>query len=285
VVAELADRVVVMRHGARVEEGAVRNVLLTPTAGYTRQLLDAVPRIGSRGSSPALDAAPAVLEIESRQQLTGELLSFYVDDSLAVTGVPLADLPFPESAAVTLLVRGDSLIAPKGDTTLQPGDHVYVFSKPEVRLRLLFIHHSVGGAFLASPGREEELAPCIWRFHESGGGGRTCLERAGYEVHEASRGSRIGARTDVFDWLPKLRDQMEAILTCDRDDRLYKDGRRNDVVIFKSCFPNNRFAGEGAAPGCGKHAPECSSAFGPAQAGGGLRDRRDRFGSARGRGT
>lgn len=126
---------------------------------------------------------------------------------------------------------------------------LYVFSKPEPRLRLLFIHHSVGGALLASPGREEELAPCIWRFHESGGGGRTCLERAGYEVHEASYGSRIGARTDLFDWLPKLRDQMEAILTCDRDDRLYKDGRRNDVVVFKSCFPNNRFAGEGTAPG------------------------------------
>ncbi|WP_223624303.1 ABC transporter ATP-binding protein [Microbacterium sp. EST19A] len=64
VVAELADRVVVMRHGALVEEGAVRNVLLTPTAGYTRQLLDAVPRIGSRGAGASLDAADAVLEID-----------------------------------------------------------------------------------------------------------------------------------------------------------------------------------------------------------------------------
>lgn len=132
---------------------------------------------------------------------------------------------------------------------------LYVLSKPEARLRLLFVHHSVGGALLASPGREEELAPCIWRAHESGGGGRTRLERAGYEVHEASYGSRIGARTDLFDWLPTFRDQMEAVLTCDRDDRLYDDGRRNDVVVFKSCFPNNRFAGEGTAPG---------SAHGPA---------------------
>ena len=64
VVAELADRVVVMRHGALVEEGTSREVLLAPTAGYTRQLLDAVPRIGSRGVASPLAAAPAVLEID-----------------------------------------------------------------------------------------------------------------------------------------------------------------------------------------------------------------------------
>jgi len=64
VVAELADRVVVMRHGELVEQGTARSVLLTPSAGYTRQLLEAVPRIGSRGASASLVAAPAVLEID-----------------------------------------------------------------------------------------------------------------------------------------------------------------------------------------------------------------------------
>jgi ABC-type glutathione transport system ATPase component len=64
VVAELADRVVVMRHGALVEEGSTRGVLLAPSAGYTRQLLDAVPRIGSRGPAAAPEAAPAVLEVD-----------------------------------------------------------------------------------------------------------------------------------------------------------------------------------------------------------------------------
>ena len=64
VVAELADRVVVMRHGERVEEGTARSVLLTPSAGYTRELLDAVPRIGTRGAGAALEAASAVLEID-----------------------------------------------------------------------------------------------------------------------------------------------------------------------------------------------------------------------------
>ena len=94
-------------------------------------------RLGLESSDPP--RPPAVLEIESRTPLTGELLSFYVDESLAVTGVPLAELPFPERAAVTLLVRGGELIAPKGDTALEPGDHVYVFSRPEDRAFILLL--------------------------------------------------------------------------------------------------------------------------------------------------
>ncbi len=45
VVADLADRVAVMRHGRIVELGATADVLLAPEAEYTRQLLAAVPRL------------------------------------------------------------------------------------------------------------------------------------------------------------------------------------------------------------------------------------------------
>lgn len=85
-------------------------------------------------------APQAVLEIESRQPLNGELLSFHVDEALVVTGVPLAELPFPEGAAVTMIVRGQELIAPKGQTALLPGDHVYVFARSEDRalVQLMF---------------------------------------------------------------------------------------------------------------------------------------------------
>ncbi len=76
-------------------------------------------------------APKAVLEIESTQALNGKLLSFYVDEALAVTGVPMRDLPFPDGAAATLIVRGHDLIAPKGGTVLEPGDHVYLFVRPE----------------------------------------------------------------------------------------------------------------------------------------------------------
>lgn len=95
-------------------------------------------RLGLESAEPP--PPPAVLEIESRQPLDGELLSFYVDEALAVAGVPMRDLPFPEGSAATLVVRGREVIAPRGDTALAAGDHVYVFARPGDRtlIQLMF---------------------------------------------------------------------------------------------------------------------------------------------------
>jgi len=57
VVAEMADRVIVMRYGRMVEEGRAADIFARPQAAYTRELLAAVPRIGTgtrhQGSIPA----------------------------------------------------------------------------------------------------------------------------------------------------------------------------------------------------------------------------------------
>jgi peptide/nickel transport system ATP-binding protein len=45
VIGELADRIVVMRRGEVVETGGARDVLVSPSAEYTRELIAAVPRI------------------------------------------------------------------------------------------------------------------------------------------------------------------------------------------------------------------------------------------------
>lgn len=84
-------------------------------------------------------APRAVLAIESAQKLDGEILSFHVDDSLAIAGVPLADLPFPDGTAVMLIVRGRELLAPKGPTVLAAGDHVYLFTRAADRPLLLLM--------------------------------------------------------------------------------------------------------------------------------------------------
>ncbi len=83
---------------------------------------------------------PAVLEIESRFPLRGELMSFYIDDDLPVAGATLRDIPVPAGATVALLVRGRDLVPPSGATVLQPGDHVYVITEPQNRaeIQLLF---------------------------------------------------------------------------------------------------------------------------------------------------
>ena len=53
VVAEMADRVVVMRHGLKVEEQPVRSLFAQPRADYTKALLQAVPRLGSMAGTSA----------------------------------------------------------------------------------------------------------------------------------------------------------------------------------------------------------------------------------------
>ena len=47
VVAEIADRVIVMWRGRKVEEAAVRQIFEQPNHAYTKQLLAAVPKLGS----------------------------------------------------------------------------------------------------------------------------------------------------------------------------------------------------------------------------------------------
>jgi peptide/nickel transport system ATP-binding protein len=61
VVAEIADRVSVMRQGRLVETGTLDNVLRTPVMEYTRNLLAAVPSLVPRAPRPE-STEPVVLE-------------------------------------------------------------------------------------------------------------------------------------------------------------------------------------------------------------------------------
>ncbi len=94
--------------------------------------------LGLGTEEPAVPGAQ--LEIESIGPTGVELISFYVASSTAVCGARIADIPFPERSSALLVVRGDELLAPKGDTELRPDDHVFVFCpREEVGLvRLLF---------------------------------------------------------------------------------------------------------------------------------------------------
>ncbi|MGI3167788.1 ABC transporter ATP-binding protein [Pseudooceanicola sp. C21-150M6] len=67
VVAEIADQVIVMRHGEIVERGSAKAVLEDPQHDYTKRLLDAIPS-GLVAQSVAVDKAPA-LEIRHLQKV------------------------------------------------------------------------------------------------------------------------------------------------------------------------------------------------------------------------
>ena len=89
---------------------------------------------------PEKPAPPAVMEINASHPLNGEITSFYIEPSLAVSGVALSEIDFPPGASVVLIVRGKELVPAKGNTTLTPGDHAYVFYRREDRafVELLF---------------------------------------------------------------------------------------------------------------------------------------------------
>lgn len=162
-------------------------------------------------------------------------------------------------AAVVVVVLGGAAWLPVGgvDVTADqatgrsgPALDLSPFSDapPRGKVELLFIHHSCGGQLLAPEGPEDG-AHCIYRAHPNGGDARALLERAGYAVHEASYDSAVGDRTDLFDWLPKFRTQMDLILKTRLQDEVLAGTTRNQIVAFKSCFPNSDFVGEGTEPG------------------------------------
>ncbi len=90
-------------------------------------------------------------------------------------------------------------------------------------LDLLFIHHSCGSNWLAD-----------WN-----GGLAKALTEAGFHVHDATYGSKVGEKTDVIHWVPKFSTMMDLILRTKKQDQLLEKGRYNRIVMFKSCFPNS----------------------------------------------
>ena len=61
VIAEMADRVVVMYQGKVVEQGSVDQIFHCPRHDYTKKLINAVPRIGSMAGRTAPEKFPAVV--------------------------------------------------------------------------------------------------------------------------------------------------------------------------------------------------------------------------------
>ncbi len=92
-------------------------------------------------------APEAVLEINSPRPLSSEMRSYLIAPSVAVCGAKLSDLELPLTAAVMLIVRNGNLVAARGGTALEAGDHVYIFFDHGDRplIDLLFGRSEEGG--------------------------------------------------------------------------------------------------------------------------------------------
>ena len=107
VVAEMADRVIVMNSGRSVEAGPVDEIFHAPRDAYTRTLLAAVPRIGARHVvKPAAELAQPVVKVSDltvRFDIVGGVLQRPVKRVHAVE-----DISFDVRRGETLALVGES---------------------------------------------------------------------------------------------------------------------------------------------------------------------------------
>ena len=91
VVAEMADRVIVMQNGAAVEEAPTRDLFARPQHAYTQALLAAVPRMGTAVARPAPkgEVVAELTNVSVRFPLRGGLLGRVTHSVHAVEQVSL----------------------------------------------------------------------------------------------------------------------------------------------------------------------------------------------------
>ncbi len=130
--------------------------------------------------------------------------------------------------------------------------------QPDEPVKLIFIHHSTGGNWLANIGE-----------HDSAGGLGQALMENNYFVSAtnydwAVNGDDIGSYTDIGHWWnwfngPNRDANMEAVynefdqtLRCESEWTFYGNfsrmedpdpSRENEIILFKSCYPNSHLAG------------------------------------------
>jgi cell volume regulation protein A len=88
-------------------------------------------RLGqAEASAPA---PPARLELISLRDYSGSFLWYRIAEASAVADVAVRDLALPPGCLLLLVLRGEHVVPPRGDTVLRAGDYACVFATPEER--------------------------------------------------------------------------------------------------------------------------------------------------------
>ncbi len=69
------------------------------------------------------------LHITSIDQTDRRIMDYYLDHKSQAVGRLIKDLPFPHETFVAMIVRGGQVLAPKGQTRLETGDHLFVLCR------------------------------------------------------------------------------------------------------------------------------------------------------------
>ena len=95
-------------------------------------LASAARWLGLAEQPPAPPAA--TLEITSLDDVNAEIVKYTLGNNSHAVGKRLSHMALPESAVVAMIARNKTVIAPRGSTELQAGDHLFIVLRPETRM-------------------------------------------------------------------------------------------------------------------------------------------------------
>jgi len=75
---------------------------------------------------------PSLLEVGAVRELGGDVVEHVIRPGDAAAGARLRDLGLPRDALVSLIVRGNEALLPRGSTRLEAGDRLLVLVRREV---------------------------------------------------------------------------------------------------------------------------------------------------------
>lgn len=101
----------------------------TLTQGWSLAWLARKLGLEAHGVPPA----PIALEITSLRDVDGDIVEYVVAEGSRAAHRKLRELALPETAVVAMISRATSVIPPRGSTLIQPGDHVFVVLRSDVR--------------------------------------------------------------------------------------------------------------------------------------------------------
>jgi cell volume regulation protein A len=107
-------------------------LLSTVLQGSTFEPLAA--KLGLTTDEPAMP--PPMFEVGAVRQLGGDVVEHVIRPGDAAAGARLRDLGLPRDALVSLVVRGDEALLPRGSTRLEEGDRLLVLVRREVAREL-----------------------------------------------------------------------------------------------------------------------------------------------------
>lgn len=99
------------------------------TQGWTLPVL--ARRLGLQ--QPAEPEPVVSLEITSLRHVDGDIVEYAVPERSKAAARTVRELALPDGAVVAMITRGQEIVAPRGSTRVEPGDHAFVVVRPDIR--------------------------------------------------------------------------------------------------------------------------------------------------------